>query len=468
MQIPLIRAGRVQEGNSLQVEIGDGLILRRGKPADAEKLSAFNARIHSDLGPDHPDERVSVWSHDLLTRPHPTFQPGDFTIIEKAATGEIVSSMNLISQTWSYAGIPFGVGRPELVGTLPEYRHRGLIRAQFEVIHRWSAERGEKVQAITGIPYYYRIFGYEMCLDLGGGRSGSKNTEQLFRHVPRLSEGQAEPYTIRPALEADLPFIGELYDQGRKRWAVGCIWNQDLWRYELTIKNPKNVNRVELRIIEAAPTGDSDPRVGFLAHPAWTWGPMQVATAYELKPGISWAAVTPCVVRYLVTTGETYASQDNRPGGLTSFGLWFGAEHPVYEVMKFGLPQVRTPYAWYLRVPDLIGFLQQIAPALEQRLADSPLVGHSGEVKLTFYSNGLRMIFEHGRLNQIENWTPTPVGHSGDAAFPGLTFLQLLFSYRSLDELRHAFPDCWQDNDTVYALLKALFPKQPSNVWPIS
>jgi hypothetical protein len=36
--------------------------------------------------------------------------------------------MNLISQIWAYEGIPFGVGRPELVGTLPEYRNRGLVR----------------------------------------------------------------------------------------------------------------------------------------------------------------------------------------------------------------------------------------------------------------------------------------------------------------------------------------------------
>ena len=61
--------------------------------------------------------------------------------------------MNLISQTWAYEGIPFEVGRPELVGTLPEYRNRGLVRAQFEEVHRWSAARGELVQGITGIPY---------------------------------------------------------------------------------------------------------------------------------------------------------------------------------------------------------------------------------------------------------------------------------------------------------------------------
>ena len=164
--------------------------------ADTEKLVEFNSKIHCDLGPETPDTRVGVWTRDLMTKAHPTFHPDDFTIVEDTADGKIVSSLNLISQTWSYGGIPFGVGRPELVGTLPEYRNRGLVRAQFEVIHQWSAERGEKVQAITGIPYYYRIFGYEMGLELHGGRAG------FLAHIPRLKEGETEPYHIRPAVES--------------------------------------------------------------------------------------------------------------------------------------------------------------------------------------------------------------------------------------------------------------------------
>src|SRR5512142_3454349 len=152
-------------------ERGAGLILRRSSSADADALSEFCGAVHSDT-PGQRDEQVYQWTQDLLTRPHPRFRPDDFTVVEEAATGRIISTMNLISQTWTYDGIPFGVGRPELVGTLPEYRNRGLVRQQFEVMHQWSAERGEKVLAITGIPYYYRIYGYEMGLELGGGRTG--------------------------------------------------------------------------------------------------------------------------------------------------------------------------------------------------------------------------------------------------------------------------------------------------------
>jgi len=146
-----------QQTNDLIKDLGGGLILRRGVPTDGEQLSAFNARIHMEEESVQPDQRISEWTNDLISRPHPTTNAADFTIVEDINSGQIVSSLVLISQTWSYAGIDIQVGRPELVGTNPAYRECGLVRAQFETIHEWSADRGELMQGITGIPYYYLL-----------------------------------------------------------------------------------------------------------------------------------------------------------------------------------------------------------------------------------------------------------------------------------------------------------------------
>src|SRR5512140_3449747 len=185
-----------QQREALSKDIGAGLILRRSSPQDAEALAAFCADIHSD-DPTTPDRLIGAWTRDLLTHPHPRFHPDDFTVVEEAATGRIVSTLNLIPQTWTFDGIPFEVGRPELVGTAPEYRNRGLVRLQFEEIHRWSEARGDLLQGITGIPYYYRLFGYEMVLDLDGAHSG------FSIHVPQLEAGRDEPCRFRPATEGD-------------------------------------------------------------------------------------------------------------------------------------------------------------------------------------------------------------------------------------------------------------------------
>jgi GNAT superfamily N-acetyltransferase len=432
----------------------DGLILRRATVADSERLIEAHADLHRDPGMEEPDERVGAWVRDLVERPHPTFGPQDFTIVEEPRDGRIVSSLCLISQTWSYDGIEFGVGRPELVATHPDFRQQGLIRAQFEVIHGWSAERGEKVQAITGIPWYYRQFGYEMAMELGGGRAG------YLTHVPKLKEGQEESYHLRPAVEEDVPFLLELDRRLRKRSLVTCVWDEEIWRYELSGKRAANVNRSEFRIVER-----DGERVGLVMHPPSLWGTMLPATAFELKAGISWLAVSPAVIRYLWQTGQDYARAEGKET-VASFGFWLGCEHPAYQAMSGRLPYVRKPYAWYLRVPDLPGFVQRIAPVLEERLAASVAAGHSGELKISFYRDGLRLSFEEGRI-RAQPWKT--VGEKGaNVVCPGLTFLQLLFGYRTFQELDEAMADCYASSDEARVLLEILFPRVPSSVRPVS
>jgi hypothetical protein len=97
-------SNKVKKDGGILRELGNGLILRRSTPADAEALADFNGRVHSDDGPNKPDERLAAWTRDLLERAHPTFDVGDFTIVEEHGSGKIVSSLNLFSQTWTYAG----------------------------------------------------------------------------------------------------------------------------------------------------------------------------------------------------------------------------------------------------------------------------------------------------------------------------------------------------------------------------
>jgi hypothetical protein len=438
---------------SILRDLGNGLIMRCATPQDAEALAEFNGKIH---GADALDaERVAAWTRDLLSRPHPTLSPNDFTIVEDTATGRIVSSLNLIPQTWSYEGIEFGVGRPELVGTDPEFRNRGLVRAQFEEVHKWSAERGHMVQVITGIPYYYRQFGYEMALDLGGRRVGFET------HVPKLKANEQEPYLIRAATENDLPFVIDLYEMAIRRYAIACVRTPEIVQYELNGQSENNVDRYPMCVIEGL-TGQA---LGYFQHHNFIGRTGVSALWYELKPGVSWLAVTPSVVRYLWDKGQEYGKRDDRT--CTSFGFMLGAEHPVYEALGDDLPGVHEPYAYYMRVPELIRFLHHIKPALEKRIAESIAAGHSRELKVSFYRDGLRLILEKGKLTTIESWKPSPEDE-GAIGFPDRTFLQILFGYRSYDELHRCFADCWCSGEEVRILINILFPKNPSYVFAIA
>ena len=436
-------------------DLGDGLILRRSSPDDADALADFCGRIQSDAGLDQPDVQIAAWTRDLLTRPHPTFSPNDFTVVEETSSGRIVSTLNLISQTWSYEGIKFGVGRPELVGTLPEFRNRGLVRLQFEEIHKWSRERGEMMQAITGIPFYYRQFGYEMAIDLDGRRYGHE------AHVPKLKDGEQETYHVLIAREEDLPFIAETYNEIHKRNMIVCERTPEIFRYELGSQDIEPAY-AQMCIIKDR-TGES---VGYLKHLCFLSDGSLTSNFYELKPGAPWLEVTPAVARYLWRTGQDYAKRDGKT--CMSFGFVLGEQHPAYEVMRNRLPDVRGSYAWYVRVPDLPGFLNHIKPALEKRLAESVAAGYSREIKISFYRGGLRFIIKRGQIVTIESWKPTPKDDDGHIAFPNLTFLQMLFGYRSYEELHYAFPDCWCDDEDVRVMVNAIFPKKASNIHPIA
>jgi hypothetical protein len=308
------------------------------------------------------------------------------------------------------------------------------------------------VQAITGIPFYYRQFGYEMALDLDGRRFGYE------AQLPQLKKDETEPYKIRPALESDLPFLVKLYDQTKARSMIACERTPELFRYELTAHK----NHCWLNCILEDTAGE---QVGFLRHPAYNHQGSMAASRYELIPGTSWLAVTPSVVRFLWAKGQEYAKRDG--GECTSFGFVLGASHPAYEALGDRLPTIHQPYAWYLRVPDLCGFLNHIRPVLDTRLAGSMAANHSREVRISLYRTGLRILIEHGKIIAIDSWKPAPK-NEGNAAFPGLTFLQLLFGYRSFEELKYAFADCGCDSEDVRALLNILFPKKLSNVYPIA
>jgi hypothetical protein len=330
--------------------------------------------------------------------------------------------MLLISQTWEYGGVAFQVGQPELVGTRPDYRGRGLVRAQFAALHGWSAARGELMQVIAGIPWFYRQFGYEMALPRGGG-------PHFFRaELTPPTPGASLPFRVRPMRVDDLPFVVELDGRSRTRGTVSVPRDERLWRYELEGKSPGSMTRVDFRVIESR----DGERAGFLSHIPVLWtGSAAALTHYEIRPGLSWRAPFPAVHAYLETTGNAYAARDG--GAFTQIQLWHvGLENPLYEAMRFSGRW--RPYALYARIPDMAAFLRRVAPALERRLAASRLAGHTGALTLSNYREGIRLLFDEGRLTTAEPWAlardvlgqefgiPSSDPRRPMALFPGLTW----------------------------------------------
>ena len=436
--------------SQMPIDLGDNLILRFARPNDVEALAEFNARVFED-------EKVGVGIRGLMSGHHPTVKAVDFTLVEDTPINKIVSSMCLISQKWVYCGIPFKLGRPEVVVTEPEYRRRGLVRKQFEVIHALSAAKGELMQGITGIPWYYRQFGYEMAMEVDGGRAIAGID------LPKLKDGDSEKYHLRPVVDDDHAFIRELYDCASRRQPFTVLRSKAEWNYEFVGRSENDFAHWKWLIIEAA-AGD---RLGYVQYYPWIEDNALYIVQIELKSGVGYLNLMPGVLQGLWKIAQaTPAYRNHKNKELKAINLELGRTHPAYHALLGNKIRVDEPYGLYIRVPDLVAFLRHIQTALEKNLVGTVAEGYNGELKLNYYRSGIQLKFNGGKITDISTWSPDSV-EDGDARFPDLTFLQLLCGRRRFNELKTNFVDC-DGSDEAGVLLNRLFPPFTGNVWYLS
>ncbi|MGH2485384.1 MAG: GNAT family N-acetyltransferase [Ktedonobacterales bacterium] len=439
-------------------DLADGLTLRWSTPEDVERVADLYARVFRPKADAPLSPHMPIWTRDMFSGRHPHIGPGDFAVVEDTRTGALVASTCLLRYTVEYEGVSVPFGRPEVVATLPEYRRQGLIRAIFELIHARSDTRGDLMQGITGISYYYRQFGYEYAAGLS-----DEALTISFAAIPELKKDATEPYTLRAASVEDVPLLRRLYDRERADAVLSTVVSEDYWRWVLAGMNPEALERWRVHLIADA----SGRGVGYVTSMPGRWGPSIAVDLLATEQGTPLATVLPSLlrgVRALAETTRPIRPEIAKPADSIRFRI--SKSHPIFRSLGDvrGVEQ-RFPYAWYIRVPDLPAFIRHIAPALERRLAASAQSGYSGELTLNFYRGGLRLVFAQGRLATAEDWT-VPLWGEWSAGFPPLVFLKLLCGYRSLDDLRDAYPDVSVEGDAG-PVLEALFPQRPSLLIPL-
>jgi hypothetical protein len=206
--------------------------------------------------------------------------------------------------------------------------------------------------------------------------------------------------------------------------------------------------------------------IGFLVVATRRYSERLDVYGWDFDTSLNAQAAVPSLLRALAEYGqETADILNNTP--FTQLAFHLGRGHPLHEALGPELsPVYEPPYAWYVRVPDVPRFLRHIAPVLHRRLAASVAAGYNGELTINFYRGGIRLLFEQGYLASAEPWQAIPFGPTADADCPPLLFLQLLFGYRSLADLRATFPDVSASGKAT-TLLNALFPARPSWVYQL-
>ncbi|HEY8743003.1 MAG TPA: GNAT family N-acetyltransferase, partial [Chloroflexota bacterium] len=327
--------------------LGDGLRLRWSQPADTEAIVALTCAVFRDADEDPASEQMAAYTRQLMSGNHPLMTPQDFAVVEDSQAGKIVACSCLLQQTWQFGEVTFPVGRPELVATDPTYRKRGLIRAIFAALHARSDARGDLAQGITGIRYFYRQFGYEYALELGGGRT------TYFSDIPAAQPDTREPYRLRPAGNADVPFIAELYQRSQARSLISTVISLANWRTKILAPVASDNDWLVQTVEDTAGTP-----AGYVVLAPIRFQSTIVVRQIEVKAGIALHAVALPLLRALrgLAPKVRTAKPLDPPTGV---GFALGSAHPWYDAVGNNLlPRRWSPYAWYVRIADLPSFIR--------------------------------------------------------------------------------------------------------------
>lgn len=429
--------------------IGNSLQLRHATLSDAQALSQLNTEAF--------DQSVGESVTAMVSGQHPTIDSGDFILIEDVNNNhKVAASGAIFDHIWRYDDVVFKMGYLECIITDPAYRRRGLMREIINALHEHSTNKGHLVQTVGGIRWFYRRFDYEYAV------AGPGHRELPLTAISSLPSDTAEPYQIQLAQEEDIPTMRQLYERQCTGKLITRLKPEALWRYHVIGQDHGAFSEAYYVILDL-----DGSIVGYYGTWAgFPWGRRYIRE-FCVHENASIHTIMPSVQRYIKTfLNENAAWFGEFTPHTIQFDLGFDEtnQHPIYDLLNAQL----TPYrgwTWFVRITDIPQFIMHIAQVLDRRLATSAMGGYDGDLKISFYTHGMQLLFEQGKLVNAENWVSPEIDEGHDAAFPPHTFLQLLFGYRSLAELRYNFPDCWV-NRNASLMLNALFPKQSSWAFP--
>lgn len=421
----------------VRVRIDDRLMLRSATADDAQPLGEFVASVFGNPA------RILPWMADLVLGRHPYSGPDDVLVVEDTATGALVSTASLARQSWSYGGVPFHVGQVETVATHPDWRRRGLVRHLMTAHAQRCDEFGIGVRVVIGIPHYYRQFGYEHAITHQVGRVVDPVERAALRAKPT-------PYRLRPARPADIPTLERLGRRVSPRLLVSCPRDERLWEYEVSGHLDGCHNQHDIWVLES-PSGEVAAVAVTTEVKFW---PNLGVVLFEVADGVSFVDVVPALVAQL------------EPPADARLLMLLGPEHPAYQAAPVLLKETWASHGWYVAVPDMAGFLRQVAPALSASLADSGAADVTADFTVNHYDGGLTVHIERGTVVGVS------ARAAGEVADAGLVLrrdqlLQLVFGLRPFRAIAESSLDCYAVDDRARAICDGLFPGRGSHLWQL-
>ena len=381
-----------------------GLLLRSCRPGDLDQVGALLAARGDPT--DAQDQRLVAEDPDTGLAATAVVVDGD----------RVVSTATLLPETVRLEDVVLPAAQVELVATDPGYEGRGLVRALMGWAHDRSAARGDLLQVMIGIPYFYRLFGYEYAIDIPPARP--------VPDLPPPAPG------LRRATPADIPSLARLQDAAqaradvamphpaaRLRWLVAhratTTW---VLERDGAVVASVRLPEPDDDVLVAEPTAvDAPAAEALLAAVAALAGgrPVRVTDRPASVPGTTWAG--------RLTSGSDEAQQ------------------------------------YYVRIPEPGVLLEALRPVLSRRFAASGVDRGGRDLVISTYGASWRLPVTDAGLGPVRaggrEQAPGAVGGAGVAPDQ---LGALLFGPHGMHGLSRRRPDVYPGRDAD--LYEALFP----------
>ena len=396
------------------MDLPGGLELRTARPGDIEGVATLLAARGEPA--DAVDLRLVVGDPDE-----------GLTACGVVVDGRrVVSTATLLRETVAIEGVPIPAGQVELVATDPAYEGRGLVRALMDWAHRRSAERGDLLQVMIGIPYFYRQFGYGYAMPI-------PRVRPLAGAGPR----QDPSVVVRPAVAGDIPAMTRLQDEAQSTATVAMPHSPACWRW--LVARDGSVQLVAVRAGSVVATGRLTP-------------PEEGVVIAELagEPG-----GVASIVTHARGLGPGAARVMERPG--------VPAVDALSETLGALVGAEAYPEWFYGRIERLAPLLQHLAPILVDRLERAGLADRRHDILLSSWRSHVRFSIGPDGLGRVVTGGPeqAPISKGGSGVPPD-ALAALVMGPDGAAGLEERLPDCWLGRQR--AVLSALFPPMTSDV----
>jgi len=407
---------------------------------EVEELLKFHSIVH-------PDDDVEELRRQIDHLPG--FSQEMNYYIRDLDKGIIVTALNSIPFIWNYEDIPLRNLELGWVGTLKEYRRKGLNKSLYSHFNNLLLSGNYDISTIQGIPYYYRQFGYDFVIPMD--RTVWIRTNQI-QPFDEKSLPEYMKMKVRPAEKKDIPSMMDLFDGLNQGLLVYAPRSQELWEIQETMKKQFE-NEFQTYVVVAG-----SKIIGYFR--------LVKKNDREGFPNKS----TLTVIESSISTfnGVLRTLQFLYVEAVQNDILLIGSQGPSFNSLSKVMENVggsgKPWWKYQVRIPNMVRFLQKISPVLERRLVGTMFEGLTYDVIMNTFQNCYSVNFSNGKIIDISDLGPQQVIDNQDFRAQPNDLLRLVLGAYSIKEIEQNNID-FIVRGSVRLITEALFPKRESSIY---